>query len=236
LFERACVRYCGIEYYCGTLQDHYIFPSGLWRAAAVTSKQGTFGVAEEVLPNSFVRVVTSAGTFLLPISFIAKPGVQFGTFLIPTSAKPLDVMQSAPPQSPCCDSESDCFLIKDYKSRDKVGHRGEICPLHDALLVSHSSISGNFTNARRSRTISSVASLQQVFPDLTHSMSSPGSLRSDTEQSQPRKRQRIERACARCKARKIKCDAKQPACSRCETVDVECVYGQVGRRGKGKTL
>jgi hypothetical protein len=179
------------------------------------------------LPKSFVRVVTSAGTFLVPISYITKRGRQIGTFLIPIPAKPQDDMQSAPPQSLCCESKSDCSPTIDYKSRDRVDHREEICPFYDALLVFHS---------RRFRTTSSVATLQQAFSDLTYSMSSPGSLRSDAEQSRPRKRQRIERACARCKARKIKCDAKQPACSKCETVDVECVYGEVGRRGKGKTL
>jgi hypothetical protein len=67
-------------------------------------------------------------------------------------------------------------------------------------------------------------------------MSSRGKAHPDTERSQSRKRQRIETACNRCKAKKTKCDGIEPACSRCKNLEADCVYGGVSKRGKGKTL
>ncbi|KAH8895926.1 hypothetical protein GQ53DRAFT_35445 [Thozetella sp. PMI_491] len=49
------------------------------------------------------------------------------------------------------------------------------------------------------------------------------------------KGQRTNHACASCRSRKARCDGKMPACSSCTKRELECVYGELKRRGKGKT-
>ncbi|OAP58184.1 hypothetical protein AYL99_07274 [Fonsecaea erecta] len=47
---------------------------------------------------------------------------------------------------------------------------------------------------------------------------------SDQEDASKRSRARVSRACTRCRARKDKCDAKQPECSNCLNAGQPCLY------------
>ncbi|KAJ2335552.1 hypothetical protein GGH92_007998, partial [Coemansia sp. RSA 2673] len=38
------------------------------------------------------------------------------------------------------------------------------------------------------------------------------------------KRQRVSRACDRCRRKKTKCDAKRPVCSHCQAISASCTY------------
>ncbi|KAJ2794171.1 hypothetical protein H4S07_006832, partial [Coemansia furcata] len=38
------------------------------------------------------------------------------------------------------------------------------------------------------------------------------------------KRQRVSRACDRCRRKKTKCDAKRPTCSHCQAISASCTY------------
>ncbi|KAJ1887063.1 hypothetical protein LPJ66_009313, partial [Kickxella alabastrina] len=56
---------------------------------------------------------------------------------------------------------------------------------------------------------------------------------SDTTAAEPRemyspgldgKRQRVSRACDRCRRKKVKCDGKRPICTHCEAINGSCTY------------
>ncbi|PIA19022.1 hypothetical protein COEREDRAFT_27174, partial [Coemansia reversa NRRL 1564] len=48
-------------------------------------------------------------------------------------------------------------------------------------------------------------------------------------------RQRISRACDRCRRKKVKCDGRRPICTHCEAIDASCTYmDTTKKRGPSK--
>ncbi|KAJ1814604.1 hypothetical protein LPJ56_004805, partial [Coemansia sp. RSA 2599] len=73
-------------------------------------------------------------------------------------------------------------------------------------------------------------------PELSSSMASPSATAAATAEtaaaaaadlhiaSADGKRQRVSRACDRCRRKKVKCDGKQPVCTHCSAIGVKCTY------------
>ncbi|ORX63486.1 hypothetical protein DL89DRAFT_208460, partial [Linderina pennispora] len=44
------------------------------------------------------------------------------------------------------------------------------------------------------------------------------------------KRQRISRACDRCRRKKVKCDGRRPICTHCQAIGSSCTYLDVTKK------
>ncbi|KAJ2878287.1 hypothetical protein FB639_003437, partial [Coemansia asiatica] len=70
-------------------------------------------------------------------------------------------------------------------------------------------------------------------PEISNSMTSPSATTTATIAATAAdlhiptadgKRQRVSRACDRCRRKKVKCDGKQPICTHCSAIGIKCTY------------